>query len=47
MQRNMKIYFTQRKKQSIETVPEEGQILYLVDKDFYNMFKDLRETKPQ
>lgn len=34
-----------KKKELIATVPEKAQKLHLLDKDFYNMFKELRETK--
>ena len=34
-----------KKKQFIETDPEEAQTLHLLDKDFYNMSKELREMK--
>ena len=37
--------FAHREKQSLETFPEEAQILDLLDKDFvyYKMFKELKE----
>ena len=37
--------FAHREKQSLESFPEEAQILDLLDKDFfyYKMFKELKE----
>ena len=37
--------YKQEKKELIATVHEKAQTLHLLDKDFYNMFKELRKTK--